>query len=685
MKTVIPFVSLALAGFPFASLQAADELPEVLISAGLRDTTQTQLPASATVLDARVLAAPGAVHFGDVLGAVPNLNVAGGTSRPRYFQLRGIGEVEQYEGAPNSSVGFLIDDIDFSGVAMPAMLYDTARVEVLRGPQGTAAGANALAGLISLNTQAPQDLRLLRADAESGDHGVRAGGLVFNDTLADGDAAYRLVAHAYRGDGYRYNAYLKRNDTNGYDENLLRGKLRWQLTSDLRADVLVFFADINNGYDAWSNENTRVTQSDRPGQDAQRSLASALRLTYDGLPGYSLRSISAYADSHIRYSFDGDWGNEAYWGVNAPYDFYERTRRERRTVSQELRAVSDASSRLRFVAGLYGLRLSESNDLLDLYNGDIYRSLISEYTATNLAVYGQFDFDLSSRWTLSGGARLERHTGNYHDSNALRFNPADNLWGGHLSLVHQLAEGQNVYVTLNRGYKAGGFNLASSLPDARRRFGPEVLYNLEAGYKMRTADGRFDSQTSLFYMRREQQQVASSYQADPSDPLTFVFITDNAARGENVGVETSIGWQALEPLHLAASIGLLRARFLDYTPAGVSLAGRDQAQAPRYQFSVMADYRWAAGFVAHADWAGKDAYYFSSTTDQRSTAYQLLNLSLGFERDAWSVSVWAHNALNRNYAAQGFFFGNEPPDFTPKSYLSLGDPRQLGASASIRF
>ena len=78
----------------------------------------------------------GLQHFGDVLGLVPNLNWSAGTSRPRYFQLRGIGELEQFQGAPNSSVGFLIDDIDFSGIGMPATLFDVSQVEVLRGSAG---------------------------------------------------------------------------------------------------------------------------------------------------------------------------------------------------------------------------------------------------------------------------------------------------------------------------------------------------------------------------------------------------------------------------------------------------------------------------------------------------------------------------------------------------------------------
>ena len=84
------------------------------------------MPASVTVLGQATLQAAGLQHFGDVLGLVPNLNWSGGTSRPRYFQLRGIGELEQYQGAPNPSVGFLIDDIDLSGVGMPATLFDVA-------------------------------------------------------------------------------------------------------------------------------------------------------------------------------------------------------------------------------------------------------------------------------------------------------------------------------------------------------------------------------------------------------------------------------------------------------------------------------------------------------------------------------------------------------------------------------
>src|SRR5678816_126202 len=89
--------------FVAAAAAAGNEssLEEVVVTADLREKNLQQLPASATVLDAHTLDIAGVQHFQDVLGLVPNLNWAAGTSRPRYFQLRGIGELEQWQGAPN--------------------------------------------------------------------------------------------------------------------------------------------------------------------------------------------------------------------------------------------------------------------------------------------------------------------------------------------------------------------------------------------------------------------------------------------------------------------------------------------------------------------------------------------------------------------------------------------------------
>src|SRR5262245_39475993 len=166
-----------------SATDAREPLEEIVVTASLRPEPVQHFPASTTVLNASTLRAAGLQHFEDVLGLVPNLNWAGGTSRPRYFQLRGIGELEQYPGAPNPSVGFLIDGIDLSGVGMPATTFDVAQVEGLRGPQGTRYGANALAGLIKVNTNAPETQTVLSTQATVGDDGVLGAGVVAGSGL----------------------------------------------------------------------------------------------------------------------------------------------------------------------------------------------------------------------------------------------------------------------------------------------------------------------------------------------------------------------------------------------------------------------------------------------------------------------------------------------------------------------
>ncbi|HMA10903.1 MAG TPA: TonB-dependent receptor plug domain-containing protein, partial [Steroidobacteraceae bacterium] len=608
----------------------------------------------------------------------------GGTSRPRYFQIRGIGELEQYEGAPNPSVGFLIDDIDFSGIAMPAALFDMAQAEILRGPQGTAYGANAIAGLVSLRSQAPHPGFEARGEAEAGDHGTYSGGLVLNGSVG-ADSAVRLALNRFVSDGYRHNAYLNRDDTNGLDENLARLRLTSRLTPALTANVTALYSDADNGYDAWSIDNSRVTQSDRPGRDSQLSKALALRLDYALPDGLTLRSISTFAHAGMDYSFDGDWGNDVLWGVNGPYDFFEDIRRTRRNFTQELR-LSGRGGATAWVVGGYALRMDERYDILDLYNGDVYRQLDSDYRALTLAAYAQADRQLSGRLAVSGGLRVERRAAHYRDSNALRSAPVDNMIGGHLALTWQLREGYSAYAALTRGYKAGGINTtAEDIPDPLRSFDPEFVWNLETGLATRSADGRFDSRSSLFYMRRYHQQVSSSVQVDPQNPLTFVLLTDNAARGENLGVESQLGFRPVPSLRLGASIALLRARFLEYSLEGRDLAGRDDPHAPNYQLGLSAEWHSPAGWFARIEGQAVDAFYFSASHDERARAYQLVNLRLGYERERWQATLYARNLLDEHYAVRGFFFANEPPDWMPKRYIQNGDPRQIGARISFRF
>jgi iron complex outermembrane receptor protein len=666
--------------------RAADTAPleEIIVTASLRPATIGEFPVSTTVLDASVIDAAGVQHFADVLGLVPNLNWSGGTSRPRYFQLRGVGELEQYQGAPNPSVGFLIDDIDFSGVGMPATSFDVSQVEVLRGPQGTRYGANALAGLINVRTQDARPQTEFRTEFSAGSDSVASAGLVAGGALRDDEperGAWRFAAQRSRSDGFRQNRYLRRDDTNERDELTLRGKLLLRPVAGWQAAITLLHADLDNGFDAFAADNSFDTRSDRPGRDGQRSSGAAVRLTGD-LGSASLLSTTAVASSDIVYSFDGDWGNDADWAEFAPYDYFSRYDRERGTLSQDLRLTSAATARedgFGWLAGLYAQRLDEDNLQRDEFAGELLRPLLSsEYSSVNVAAYGEGEWGVGRGLVLSGGLRFESRSADYADSDGGSFAPRDSMLGGHLSLSGEFAARSNWYVTASRGYKAGGFNIGALVPEDRREFQPEYLWNLESGVRHVSRDGAFTGELAVFQMWRESQQVATSFQLDPGDPLSYVFYTDNAARGRNAGLEGSLAWQLRPSLALAATLGLLHSEYLGYRYGDRDLDGREQAHAPSWQYSVSAEWNSARGWMARADLSGSDAFYFDASHDQRSEPYSLLHLKAGYAADRWAVHVWGRNVIDEGYAVRGFYFGLEPPDYADTLYVQRGDPRSYG-------
>ncbi len=679
-----------------------DSLEEIVVTATLRSASLDEVPQSVTVLDADTLRSAGVQHFEDVLGLVPDLNWAAGTSRPRFFQLRGIGEVEQYQGAPNPSVGFLIDDIDFSGVGMPATLYDTRQIEVLRGPQGTTYGANALAGLISVRTADPGTDFEVNGELTGADYDTRAAALTLGDGFDDGAAGWRLVAQQFRSDGFRRNAYLGENSTNGFDETTLRGKLHWELGDSLRADLTLMHVNIDNGYDAWSIYDTYTTYSNQPGRDAQLSNGFALRLD-DTLAVGELRSVTSAANSAITYSFDGDWGNDVLWGPYAPYDYFQDDDRHRRTLAEDVRLTGDAAhalfGRLRWLVGVYALRLTETDQLLyiydDQYDGAGSSGLDSRYSATNVALYGSLDARLGDRAGLSGGLRVERRRADYSDSSDAQTpfpDETNDMVGGNLSWTLSMSDGVHVYATVARGYKGGGFNIGSGILSEQREYGPESLWSVETGLKYSAAQSPLQLQTDVFYMRRQNMQVYLSEQLQQNNPLDYVFYTQNASNGENAGLEAEAAYRVDAHWEITGSASVLRTRYLDLggSFAGLGLDGRAQPYAPGYKLAAAVEYQGALGesfggtssWFARFDASALGSFYYYTSDAQSSSAYNLENIRVGVKRGPWTSSLWVRNVFDARYAQQGFYFGLIPPNFPNQSFLQLGDPRQIGITVN---
>jgi iron complex outermembrane receptor protein len=688
--SVVPRLVLAAAFIitgPTAAF-ASDEIEEIVVEATLRELPANQVPASVSVFTPGQIREMAVQHFEELVNAVPNLNWSGDGNRARYFQIRGVGELEQYEGAPNPSVGFLIDDIDFSGIGTIATLFDLQQIEVLRGPQGTRYGANALAGLIYMRSTPPSAETDGRLELTVGGDDAKAAGIAFGGSLTAGDSLlYRLSAQRYRSDGFRHNAYLDRDDTNVRAETTIHGRLRWLPTDAWQVDTALLYADVDDGYDAFALDNGYTTLSDKPGRDAQRSVGASVRAEYSGWDAAALTSITGAAQSDIDFSFDADWGNPDSWAP-VSYDYVSSNLRTRSTLSQEFRLTSTD-----WVLGLYALRLVDELTTVNRgeyfdpdsgYADSLNDRLESRYVAKNVAAFGQYRWAPGETTRITFGLRGEHRTTDYRDTAGLREEPAESMAGGALTLQHEHSHNVASYVTLSRGYKAGGFNLGL-VPEDRREFGAESLWNLEAGVKATLLDGTMSIDASVFAGRRRDQQVRTSFQLVPGDPASFVFYTDNAASGRMRGLEADLRYAPDDAWEWYVNLGLLHATFDDFVTPQVNLSGREQAHAPGYTLAAGGRYRNPDGFFVRLDATARDAFYFDVSNNQKSWPYELVNARVGYEADTWTIQLWGRNLFNERYAVRGFYFGNEPPDFPDTLYVRLGDPRQIGITFDKRF
>jgi iron complex outermembrane receptor protein len=669
-----------------AHAAAQQTIEEIIVTADFRRGGINTLPTSISVVDSSVMQRRNALHLEDVLLNTPNVNVASVASRARYFQIRGIGETGQFTEPLNASVGLLIDGVDFSGIGGAALLYDMEQVEVLLGPQGTRYGSNALAGLINLQSRAPSESLSYGLQLQGENYAGR--GLAgYVSGAASPTLLYRLSAQTLDSDGASTNLYLGR-PTNTRDERTLRGKLRWLATDGITVDVSTAMIDIDNGYDAFSLDNNRNTLADEPGTDNQRAHLASLKLTLATFNKFTTEVLLGYADSGSHYGYDEDWVYAGFhpWEYSSTDDLY----RQHDNRSAELRLLSsDAGALLggktSWVTGLYSLQ--QQQDLERLYTF-LPEPFVSNFSIDRLAWYGDTSTELSAAWSLDAGVRAERFESSYQDSNVLDFSPADTLFGGKLALNYHMASGNLLYTSISRGYKTGGFNTDGSLDADLREFSAEQLWNYETGFKGLALDGALQLQAALFTMARSKVQISSStvrMRADGSSE--FIDYIGNAAGGRNRGLELNARLQATGKVQIYGSLGLLDTAYEDFINSnGEDLDGRDQAHAPRHQFTLGTTWNLSDALTLDVNLQGRDDFYFSDSHDLRSKAYTLINASLGWTHDNWRATLWGRNLGDQDWFVRGYYFGNDPrDDYTPRGYTQLGEPLRYGLTLNLDF
>ncbi len=669
-----------------AQVDSSIVLEEIIVNADYRQSKANDISSSVTVLDANLIQQKNAQHLEDILFNAPNVNFSSGASRARFYQIRGIGERGQFSEPLNSSVGVIIDGVDFSGIGNAALLYDVEQVEVLLGPQGTRYGSNALAGLINLQSKAPTNETSYGLQLEKANH--NSSGLAgYLSGSVSKQLRYRLSAQNLKSDGFNTNQFLLQ-ETNQRDEGIVRGKLDWSLSDYVQLAVTASTIDIDNGYDAFSLDNVRDTLSDQPGFDRQQSDILSTKLSLTQFEQFKVEALFGYADSETEYAYDEDWVFSGFhpWGYSSTDQYF----RDRETASAELRFVSSDSGLISsdtsdWVFGLYSLQ--QEVDLRRVYSF-FPADFSSKYDINRFAVYGEINFDLNNNWSLSLGFRGENFDATYFDSNAVNFSPDENLYGGKLTLNYRTLRNSLLYASISRGYKTGGFNTDGSLDSDLREFNAEELMNYEFGFKGTLYNDQLQTQLALFFMDRDDVQISSSVVRTRADSSSeFIDYVGNAAAGSNYGLEISAKFQATDNIVFHGSLGLLKTEYKNFiNSTGDNLGGRQQAHAPEYQYTLGVDIRISSELELDVNIQGKDSFYFSDSHSVRSKDYNLVNASLSYSWNEWQLTLWGRNLSDEDYSVRGFFFGNDPRDnYTAKGYTQLGEPIRYGLTLNMDF
>jgi len=683
------YLTLSLFAAAVVTTAFAEEvtLDPIVVGADFREHKLSQTIGSVSVLDEADLADKSSESLPEVIGSLPNVNFTAGASKAKYIQIRGIGERSQFETPVTPSVGLIIDGIDFSRLTLGATLFDIKQIEVLRGPQGTTFGANGMAGVINIESNEPTKETEGHIEATAGNYNTQAFGAAVGGTLVQESLLGRLSVFKNKSDGFFTNSTLHRDDTNNIDELTAKAALRWLVTDNHTIDIHLMHADIDNGYDAFSLENSRTTQSDKPGRDRQKTDAFSIKSTHMFDAKFRWITTLSHSRSKLLYSYDEDWTDGNYRAPDGnlyeSYDWFDQYRREIRQIDIDTRLVSDEKGKIfnattDWTVGLYAKGYKERLNRNHIKYGE--DNLFDyNYNTENRAIYGQLDTALTDKLSMTTGVRIEKWKASYSDSDNLAIDTDELLSGGKIGLQYRDGAERIYYMTLSKGYKPGGVNADKTLPASQRDYKTETLWNLDLGYKAHYLDNKLINSLNLFYGKRKDQQV-KKYAVDTH---SFTDYLDNAAKGTYYGLESELDYYPTDNLHLYSRIGLLHAEFDSYSP---EMTGRAPAQSPKYQYDIGFDYNFMENWTFSADLEGRGSYYFSNTHDQKSKAYTLLNSSISYVNGNWTATLWGRNLTDKDYDVRGFYFGNNPANgWADELYTQKGAPRTFGFTLSYDF
>jgi len=676
----------------------------------------------------------GKTSFEDVLKASTNVNYSGASSRPRYFQIRGIGEYEQYvsQGGPSYYVASYIDNFNLSGLGIPLSLFDVKNIEIFKGGQSFAFGQNALAGTIRINLNKPKPIRETKVIVEQGSFNKKNVHLIYNKPILSflGSKLYpesknekinmRISISKNKDDGFIYNTHTKEY-SNKRDELISNIQLSWSKVlksgNFLDMNIASMYSSLDNKYDRWSYSNfndmqTFETHSNFNGlpnnqsKDALFGMSKSIEINYKNQNSLNLTTIFTNNDIELNHHYDADWSNESQWSEDhpSPYDTYysysQTEDRNRNDNSFEFKLSKEFKSG-KSTFGIFKKSLKEQ----DIANGFIFWTnggWVSEFSSTYNIDYSSFYYEhvhyLKNNIRLVLNHRIDSYENNYKNkvetTNSLDYEVSyqdepGQIFNENFSSSRAGIGLDNFFISISSNHKPGGFNQNPYVDNNYRKYLPEETTNLDIGYKKNFE--QLSINLNIFHMDRKNMQVDIADQADPSNPVTFYFYTANVKRGANSGLDLLLNYRLNKKINLFFNCGLLKSTKDSFTYPSPTLdpdpivKKRDQARAPKHTITSGLESQITSKLFTRLEIIAKDKYYYFNNTNQMSKSYAILNFTSKYKiNNNIEVSLTIKNATDVRYGIHGFYFsvsGYEPRKF----HESPANPRDISISLSLRL
>jgi iron complex outermembrane recepter protein len=662
-------------------------LEETLVTATKGAARDVQaMPMSISAMSSADLDRLGTRTLSDAAPLAPSVTLS---QNANFVQLtiRGIGANVVNAGSDPSSAMYL-DGVYLGRQAMGFVQFlDLDRVEVLRGPQGTLYGRNAVGGAVNMVSRpATNELEASATLSAANLGGLRANGRLSGALKRDRVMGSIAFARGVR-DGYVRDLEHPDNPLAGDDSTAARGQLRLvfdrrtnlQLSADVDAQdgtPLTFNKVISPkpGFTFDNPPRLRDVRASALATNRTRQYGSSARLTTALAPSTSLVSLTAYRTLDYEFFVDAD--------ITELNVLTTHQHEKQRQISEEL-TVTHEQPRVTWIGGLFLFdEFDHQRYWVDQFIPRIQVRLDPRVGANSRAAFGQATLGLTSMLSATAGLRFTRESKDLENGGGRYAMDPPNLpapgsaygysaslahtaWTPKLGLELKLADDGLAYVSATRGFKSGGFNPSATATNSG--YAPEYAWSYEAGWKGVPMNGRSRFALSVFVTDYTDLQVQT--------PIGIgVFDIRNAAAATIKGLEientTRLG-RGVEAGGYVAWLDATYDRYIAVNNAGVTgdVSGNRLNNAPEWSGRLWIE--WAADvgrgrrMSLAADATAQSTVFYTPFNDaiQRQSAYGLLGArgEYGPSSRRWAVALYARNLTDTDYV--NATFGTAPTAF----------------------